>query len=59
MQHVNTLSQFDSEVSKAYLTDKFHIIRKAALLNCKVASNHWLGYSRFGSSKKSSTEAEA
>jgi hypothetical protein len=59
VQQVNTFSQFDSEVSKAYLTDKFYIVRKAALFNCKVAWNHWLGYSRFGSSRKSSAEAEA
>jgi hypothetical protein len=57
--HVNTISQFDHAISNAFLSDKFEVIRKAGLFNCKVAWNKWLGYSRFGSSRHTSCEAQA
>ena len=53
------MSQFDREISKAYITDKLHIVRKVALFNCKQAWSNWLGYSRFGSARIASSEAEA
>ena len=56
---VNTLSQFDEAVSKAFISDKFKIIRRTGVLNCKEAWNKWLGYSRFGSTRHSSKEAQA
>jgi hypothetical protein len=59
VQQVNTLSQFDQVVASAYIADKFHIVRKVGLLNCKQFWKNWLGYSRFGSARNSSMEAEA
>ena len=59
VEEVKTPSQFDREVAKAFITDKFHIVRKAGVFNCKEAWNKWLGYSRFGSARISSKEAEA
>ena len=56
---MNTFSQFDREVTRAFIQDKFHIVRKAGVFNCKETWNKWLGYSRFGSARNSSNEAQA
>jgi hypothetical protein len=53
------MSQFDTALTKAFVTDKFHIIRKAGVFDCKHAWNKWLGYSRFGSTRHNSSEAQA
>ncbi len=53
------MSQFDAAVTKAFVTDRFHIIRKAGVFNCKQAWDKWLGYSRFGSTRHNSSEAQA
>jgi hypothetical protein len=59
MEQVNTLSQFDQALSNAFVSDKFSLVRKAGVLNCKEAWNKWLGYSRFGSTRHNSSEAVA
>jgi hypothetical protein len=56
---VNTPSQFDKAVSKAFVSDKFRIIRRAGVLDCKQAWEKWLAYSRFGSTRHKSSEAQA
>jgi len=59
VEHVNTLSQFDKEVAKAFKTDKFYIKRMMGTFNIKESWNQWLGYSRFGPPRKRSNEAKA
>ena len=56
---VNTPSQFDAEVAKAFRSDNFFIKRLVGILNCKDTWNKWLGYSRFGSARSTSAEAQA
>jgi hypothetical protein len=56
---VNTLSQFDKAISKAFHADKFEVIRKAGVFNCKESWNKWLSYSRIGSTRHQSNEALA
>ena len=56
---VNTMSQFDQAISKAFRADKFEVIRKAGVFNCKEFWKLWLGYSRFGTARTSSNEAQA
>ena len=59
VEGVNTFSQFDAEVTKSYRTDKFYIKRMLGVLNVKTSWNKWLGYTRFGPARSSSTEAQA
>ena len=59
MEGVNTFSQFDAEVTKSYRTDKFYIKRMLGVLDVKNSWNKWLGYTRFGPARSSSTEAQA
>ena len=57
VERVNTLSQFDAEVSKAYKTDRFFIKRLDGLLNVKLKWNFWLGYSKYGTPRNTSEAA--
>ena len=54
MDHVNTMSQFDNEVKKAYKTDKFFITRLEGVHNVKHSWNKWLNYKNYGNTKATS-----
>ena len=59
VERVNTLSQFDAEVSKAYKKDHFHIKRLDGLLDVKAKWNLLLGYSKYGTTRNTSAAAKA
>ena len=59
MDHVNTFSQFDTEIAKAYKQDKFLIKRLEGLHDIRVSWDRWLGYRNYGTTKKSSSIAKA
>ena len=59
MDKINTLTQFDLEVAKAYKTDKFYIKRLDGLLDVKQLWNQWLCYKQYGTTRKSSAQAQA
>ena len=58
VERVNTLSQFDAEVTKAYKTDRFLIKRLDGLLDVKAKWNMCLGYSKYGTTRTTSAAAK-
>jgi hypothetical protein len=59
VDHINTLSQFDKEVAKAYKSDTFKIKRLEGLLDVRKSWNKWLRYKNYGTTKKRSAIAKA
>jgi hypothetical protein len=59
VERVNTLSQFDAEVTKAYKRDRFLMKRLDGLLDVKAKWNKCLGYSKYGTTRTTSAAAKA
>ena len=57
MERVMTLSEFDKEVSTAFVTDTFLLKRLDGLLDCKSLWNKWLSYEQYGTTRINSAQA--